>query len=99
MSYLRRYVFLKKTNAKVFKITTNKNKAKTMTKHISCDCKCKFNSTACNVNQKWNNKTCKCERKNYCKCKKDYSWDFSTCICENSKYSKSIANTSVVECD
>ena len=23
----------------------NKNDAKTMTKHISCDCKCKFNST------------------------------------------------------
>ena len=24
---------------------TNKNEAKAMTKHISCDCKCKFNST------------------------------------------------------
>ena len=27
-------------------------------KHISCDCKCKFNSTTCNSNQKWNNKRC-----------------------------------------
>ena len=26
---------------------TNKNEAKTMTKHISCDSKCKFNSTIC----------------------------------------------------
>ena len=25
---------------------TNKNEAKTMVKHISCDCKSKFNSTA-----------------------------------------------------
>ena len=30
---------------------TNKNEAKTVTKHISCDCKCKFISTACNSNQ------------------------------------------------
>ena len=36
---------------------TNKNEAKTMTKNISCDCKCTFNSTTCNSNQKWNNKT------------------------------------------
>ena len=30
---------------------------------------------------------------------KDYSWDPSTCICEKSKYLKSIADTSVKECD
>ena len=30
---------------------------------------------------------------------KDYSWNPSTCICENSKYLKSIAYTSVTECD
>ena len=52
---------------------TNKNKAKTLTKQISCDCKCKFNSTTCNSNQKWNNETYQCECKNYHKCKKDYS--------------------------
>ena len=27
---------------------TNKNHAKTMTKHTSCDCKCKFYSKTCN---------------------------------------------------
>ena len=47
-----------------FNMVTNKNEAKTMIKHISCDCKWKFNSTACNSNQKWNNKTCQCEYKN-----------------------------------
>ena len=52
---------------------TNKNEAKTMTKHTLCDCKCKFNSTVCNSNQKWNNKTCHCECKNYSKCRKDYT--------------------------
>ena len=78
---------------------TTKNEAKTMAKHISCHCKCKFNRTICNSNQKWNNKTCQCECKNYRKCKKDYGWNPSTCICENSKYLKSIAYTSAIECD
>ena len=44
---------------------TNKNEAKTMTIYISYDCKSKFNSTTCNSNQKWNNKTCQCESENY----------------------------------
>ena len=35
-------------NLKAFNIKTNKNEAKTMTEHISCDCKCKFNSTTSN---------------------------------------------------
>ena len=82
-------------NVKVNMIT-NKNEAKAMTKQISCACKCKFNSTTYNLNQKWNNETCQCECKNYRKCKKDHSWNPSTCICENSKYLKSIADTSVI---
>ena len=48
---------------------SNENEAKTMTKHISCDCKCKFNSrTIVQSNQKWNNGTCKYE--NYRTCQK-----------------------------
>ena len=39
-------------NVKVDMIT-NKNEAKAMTKHISCDFTCKFNSTTCNSNQKF----------------------------------------------
>ena len=34
----------KHINVKAFNMITNKNEAKAMTKHISCDCKCKFNS-------------------------------------------------------
>ena len=71
-----------------------------MTGHISCDCKCKFNSTTCNSKQKWNSTTCQCDCKNYRKCKKDYSWNPSACIWDNSsKYLKSIADTSVTEWD
>ena len=47
----------KDINVKAFNKIANKNEAKTMTKHISCDCKCKFNCTTCNSSQKWNNKT------------------------------------------
>ena len=39
--------FLKETkdiNVEAFNMITNKNEAKTITKHISCDCKCKSNS-------------------------------------------------------
>ena len=53
----------KDINVKAFNMITNKN-AKAMTEYIPCDCKCKFNSTICNSNQKWDNKTCQCECKN-----------------------------------
>ena len=75
------------------------DEAKAMTDHISCDSKGKLISTRCNSNQKWNNKTCQCECKNYHKCEKDYSCNPCTCICENSKYLKSVADTSVTKCD
>ena len=47
-----------KRHIKAFNMITNKNEAKAMTEHISCDCKCKFNTTTCNSKQQWNNKTC-----------------------------------------
>ena len=89
----------KDINVKAFNMI-NKNEAKTMTEHISCEGKCKFINRTCNSNQKCNNKTCQCEYKNYCTCKKGYSWYPSICICEDIKYLKSITDTSIVtECD
>ena len=43
---------------KTLNMITNKDEAKAMTKHISSDCKCKFNGTTCDSDQKQNNKTC-----------------------------------------
>ena len=60
----------KDINVKAFNMITNKNEAKAMAEHVSFDCKCKFVCTVFNSNQKWNNKICKCECKNYCTCKK-----------------------------
>ena len=54
----------KDINAKAFNMITKTDEAKTMTKHISCYCKCTFNSATCNSNQKWNNETCQYDCKN-----------------------------------
>ena len=57
----------KDLNVKVFNMITKRTEAKNFVKHISCDCKCKFNSSTCSSNNgKWN-----CEREIYCACKKD----------------------------
>ena len=78
---------------------TRIHEAEPLVKHISCDCKCKFNSTTYNSNQKWSKHTCQCECKKYQTCKKDSNWNPSTCISENSKFLKSIGDTSVIVCD
>ena len=57
MTYLIKYVFQIKQdlNLSVFMIT-GISELKTLTKHISCKCKCKFDGRKCNSNQKSNNK-------------------------------------------
>ena len=62
----------KDVNVTVFNMIANINESKTLVKHISYDCKCKFSSATCNSNQKWNNETCHCECDNHSMCKKDY---------------------------
>ena len=68
---------------------TNKNEAKTITKHISCDFNA--NCTTCDPSQIWNNKTCQYKCKNYGTCKKDYNLNPSKRTCENSKYLRWLA--------
>ena len=82
-------------------MATGINESKTLTKHISCECKCKFDGRWCNSNQKWNNNKCR-ECKNPKKhhiCAKDYIWNPATCSCENVKYLASIIDDSVITCD
>ena len=74
---------------------TNANEVKAMTKHISCDCKCKFNSTICNSSQKWNNIKHVNVNVNIIGSAKK----IIVGICGKSKYLKHIANASVTECD
>ena len=41
-------------NLSGFNMITRTNESKTLTKHISCDCKHKFDGRKCNSNQQWN---------------------------------------------
>ena len=43
---------------------TGINESKTLTKHISWECKCKFDGRNCNSDQWWNNDKFRCECKN-----------------------------------
>ena len=72
---------------------------KTLTKHVSCEFKCKFDVRKCNSNQKWNDYKYRCECKKHHICEKDYIWNPATCSCENGKYLASIIYDLVITCD
>ena len=78
---------------------TGINESKTLTKHISCQCKCKFDGTKCKSNKWWNNDKYQCECKKHHICEKDYVRNPATCNCENGKYLASIKDDSVIACD
>ena len=69
---------------------------KTLTKHLSCECKCRFDGKNGNSNQWWNNSKCWCECKKHHICEKDYVSNPATCNCENGKYLASIMDDSTI---
>ena len=75
-------------NLIVFNMFTGINESKTLKKHISCECKCKFDGTNCNSDQCWNNELLNKELLNP-----------STCSFKNGKYLASIMDDSAVTCD
>ena len=81
----------------VSNIITGINESKTLTKDISCECKCKFDGRKCSSDQWWNNDKCRCECKKHRICEKDYVWNPATCNCENGKYLASIMDK--IMCD
>ena len=80
-------------------MTTGLNESKKLTKHMSCECKCKFDGTKCNSDQWWNNNKCWCDCKKHCICEKDYVQNSVTCNCENGKYLASNMDDSVIICE
>ena len=46
------------------------NESKTLTKHISCECKRRFDGRKCNSDQWWNNDKGQCECKKHHICEK-----------------------------
>ena len=89
-------------NLHVFNMITGINESRTLTKHISRKCECKFDSKKRHLNQKWNINKCWVECKNPKKHsvgKKGYFWNPATCSCKNGKYVRSIVSDSVAICD
>ena len=58
-------------NLSVFNMITGINEFKTLTKHISCEHKCKFDGRKCNSDQWQNKDKCQCEGKKHYACKKN----------------------------
>ena len=86
-------------NLSVLNMITGINKSNTLTKHISCKCKCKFDGRKCSSYQRRNSDKCRCECKKRHECKKDYVWNPATCSCENRKYLLRIMDDSAITCD
>ena len=70
----------------MFNMIIGINESKALTKHTSCEYKCRFFGRKCNSEQWWNNNKCQCECKKLLVCEKDYVWNPSKCNCENGKY-------------
>ena len=75
------------------------NESKILSKHISCQCKCRFDEIKCNSDLWWNNDKCRCECKKCDVYEKDYVWNSATCNCKNRKYLASIMDDSAIICD
>ena len=59
-------------NLSILNMITGINESKTLTKHISCEWKCKFDGPKFKSNQWWNNDKGLCECKKHHICEKDY---------------------------
>ena len=71
-------------NLSAFKMISEINELKTLTKHTSC--KCKFDGIKCNSDQWWNNDKCWYECKKSHVCEKDNIWIPTAFSWENRKY-------------
>ena len=70
-------------NIHIFNMLRGMNELKMLTKHISYECKCKFDGKKCNSNQKCNNDKCRCEcrKPKIIVCaKKNYIWNPATVV-------------------
>ena len=65
MTCLIKYVFQMKPKVlKCFYMITGINKSRTLIKHMSCKCECKYDGRKCKLHQNWTNDKSQCEGKN-----------------------------------
>ena len=86
-------------NQGAFNMITEINESKTLTKHISYECKCKFDGRKCNSNQNRNNDKCRRQCEKHHTCGKDYIWNPATCSYKNGKFITSIVDNLIITCD
>ena len=85
-------------NLSIFNMIIGINESKPLTKHISYQCKCKFDGKKCNLNQNWNNDKCRCKCKNskkHHRYEKDCIWNPALSSCKNGRYLSIIIYISV----
>ena len=75
---------------------TGINELKTLTKHVSCQCKFRFDGRKCNSDNGGIMINVNVNVKKHDICDKDYP---DTCNCENGKYLASIMDDSTIVCD
>ena len=80
-------------------MNTGINELKTLAKHISCKCKCRFDGRKCNSNQKWNKDQCCRECKKHNINEKDHILNPVTFRCKNGKYLANIMEDLLITCD
>ena len=86
-------------NLSEFNMVRGINESKTLIKHISFDCKCKFDRKKRNSDQCQNKDKFRCECEKHHICEKESVSNPSTCIFENGKYLASTMDDSVITCD
>ena len=86
---------IKNLNLNIFNIITGINKSKTLTKHISCKCKCRLDGRKCNSNQSGIMVNAGASVKTLYMWKKD-TLNPAACSCENGKYLASTTDNSVI---
>ena len=52
---------VKNLNVKVFNLVSRTNETRHIKWHETCKCKCRFNTSFCNIKKRWNDDKCRCE--------------------------------------
>ena len=80
---------VKNLNVKVFNLVSRTNKTRRIQWHQTFKCERRFNSSVCNIKQRWNDDKCRRECKGLIDkgvCDKGFVWNPSNCECECYKF-------------
>ena len=76
---------VKNLNVKVFNLVSGTKETKRTEWHETWKCKCRFNSSVCNLKQRWIDDKCRCECEELIDngvCDKGFIWNPNNCECK-----------------